>query len=566
MLAVTPTRRPSCSHNFCSSSATRWSDQPRRRRWRRSRALGTAWWAGIMTTPFSSAGARDGARRLAPTLRNTSSELKSSARCGEYAAFGFLAASVMRPSAGCRVCAFATCRPAGAGRSPPPSAAARLASRGGAATIAQRPRLGFGGCGGSPAVVPGSAIVTENGAMTTDPRRPLPAVDALLAHPTVAGVTPAFGRGPVTAAARHTLDASRRAAALLREVTGAEAGLAVNNAAAALLLCLHALARGREAVVSRGELIEIGGEFRLPAVVEAAGVSLVEVGTTNRTHLADYAAALGERSACVLVVHPSNYRVEGFATRPPLAEVAALAHEHRLPLVHDAGSGLLTGTFGEEPSVAGALAAGADLVLFSGDKLLGGPQAGLIVGRAELVERAARDPVARAVRADKLTLAALEVTLAAHAAGRRDQLPVWRALELGPEDLRPRAAALAARLGAAASLRDGASVAGGGSLPGEGLPSVLLEVDPAPASDAAVLARLRAGDPPVIARAERGRVVVDLRTVPPDQDELVAGALVRALEARPSEGATRPSEGANSAPPDPPGPAVPPGSAEGGGA
>jgi len=484
--------------------------------------------------------------------------------------------------------------------------------------------------------------------MTTDPRRALPAVDALLAHPTVAGVTAAFGRGPVTAAARHTLDASRRAAAagtpvpgldelagqvaaelqrragrrmravvnatgvvlhtnlgraplsqaaveavvaatgyatveydlamgsrgrrgaaaaaLLREVTGAEAGLAVNNAAAALLLCLHALARGREAVVSRGELIEIGGEFRLPAVVEAAGVSLVEVGTTNRTHLADYAAALGERSACVLVVHPSNYRVEGFATRPPLAEVAALAHEHRLPLVHDAGSGLLTGTFGAEPSVAGALAAGADLVLFSGDKLLGGPQAGLIVGRAELVERAARDPVARAVRADKLTLAALEVTLAAHAAGRRDQLPVWRALELGPEDLRPRAAALAARLGAAASLRDGASVAGGGSLPGEGLPSVLLEVDPAPASDAAVLARLRAGDPPVIARAERGRVVVDLRTVPPDQDELVAGALVRALEARPSEGATRPSEGANSAPPDPPGPAVPPGSAEGGGA
>src|SRR6266545_2039130 len=436
------------------------------------------------------------------------------------------------------------------------------------------------------------------GAMTTDPRRALPAVDALLAHPTVASATAAFGHGPVTAAARHALDASRRAAAagtpvpgldelagqvaaelrrrggrrgaeaaaLLREVTGAEAGLAVNNAAGALLLCLHALARGREAVVSRGELIEIGGEFRLPAVVEAAGVSLVEVGTTNRTHLADYAAALGERSACVLVVHPSNYRVEGFATRPPLAEVAALAREHRLPLVHDAGSGLLTGTFGEEPSVAGALAAGADLVLFSGDKLLGGPQAGLIVGRAELVERAARDPVARAVRADKLTLAALEVTLAAHAAGRRDQLPVWRALELGPEDLRPRAAALAARLGAAASLRDGASVAGGGSLPGEGLPSVLLEVDPAPASDAAVLARLRAGDPPVIARAERGRVVVDLRTVPPDQDELVAGALVRALEARPSEGATRPSEGANSAPPDPPGPAVPPGSAEGGGA
>jgi len=231
----------------------------------------------------------------------------------------------------------------------------------------------------------------------------------------------------------------------------------------------------------------------------------------------------------VLVVHPSNYRVEGFATRPALAEVAALAAEHGLPLVHDAGSGLLAGAFGDEPTVTGALADGADLVLFSGDKLLGGPQAGLVVGRAGLVERIARDPVARAVRADKLTIAALEATLVAHAAGRRDQLPVWRALVLGPEDLRPRAAVLAARLGRAASLRDGTSVAGGGSLPGEGLPSVLVEVDPRPASEAAVLARLRAGDPPVIARAERGQVVVDLRTVPPDQDGLVAGALAAAL-------------------------------------
>src|SRR6266508_271773 len=411
MLAVTPTRRPSCSHNFCSSSATRWSDQPRRRRWRRSRALGTAWWAGIMTTPFSSAGARDGARRLAPTLRNTSAELKSSARCGEYAAFRFLAASVNASFGGLprmRICYLPVrLAPGGARHHPRRHAwlrgAERQPSRSGRAWASR-------GCGGSPAVVPGSAIVTENGAMTTDPRRALPAVDALLAHPTVAGVTAAFGRGPVTAAARHTLDASRRAAAAgtpvpgLDELAGqVEAGLAVNNAAAALLLCLHALARGWEAVVSRGELIEIGGEFRLPAVVEAAGVSLVEVGTTNRTHLADYAAALGERSACVLVVHPSNYRVEGFTTHPPLAEVAALAHEHRLPLVHDAGSGLLTGTFGAEPSVAGALAAGADLVLFSGDKLLGGPQAGLVAGRADLVQRLSRDPVARAVRADKLT-------------------------------------------------------------------------------------------------------------------------------------------------------------------
>jgi L-seryl-tRNA(Ser) seleniumtransferase len=228
-------------------------------------------------------------------------------------------------------------------------------------------------------------------------------------------------------------------------------------------------------------------------------------------------------------VHPSNYRVEGFATRPPLADLASLASEHGLPLVHDIGSGLLSGELGDEPSVAGSLRAGADLVLFSGDKLLGGPQAGLVVGRAELVGRLARHPLARAVRADKLTLAALEATLADHLAGRRDELPVWRALLLTRDDLEPRAAAVAAAVGPAAALRTGASVAGGGSLPGEGLESVLVEVDPAPAGAAAVLARLRAGDPPVVARAERGRVVVDLRTVPPEQDPLVARALAAAL-------------------------------------
>jgi L-seryl-tRNA(Ser) seleniumtransferase len=319
------------------------------------------------------------------------------------------------------------------------------------------------------------------------------------------------------------------AEALLREATGAEAALAVNNAAGALLLALGGLARGREVVVSRGELIEIGGEFRLPQVMEAAGVVLREVGTTNRTHLRDYAAALGPGTGLVLAVHPSNYRVEGFTTRPGLAELATLAHEHGLALLHDVGSGLLAGRLGGEPSVEASLRAGADLVLFSGDKLLGGPQAGLVVGRAELVGRLARHPLARAVRADKLTLAALEATLAAHLAGRRDELPVWRALLLTPAALRPRAAAVAAAVGPAASLRTGASVAGGGSLPGEGLESVLVEVDPAPPGAAAVLARLRAGDPPVVARAERGRVVLDLRTVPPEQDALVARALVAAL-------------------------------------
>jgi L-seryl-tRNA(Ser) seleniumtransferase len=344
------------------------------------------------------------------------------------------------------------------------------------------------------------------------------------------------------------------AEALLRQAAGAEAALAVNNAAGALLLVLGGLARGREVLVSRGELIEIGGEFRLPQVMEAAGVLLREVGTTNRTHLRDYAAAVGPDTGLVLAVHPSNYRVEGFATRPGLAELAALAHEHGLALVHDAGSGLLTGELGGEPSVAGSLRAGADLVLFSGDKLLGGPQAGLVVGRAELVGLLARHPLARAVRADKLTLAALEATLAAHLAGRRDELPVWRALLLTTADLEPRAAALAAAVGPAASLRTGTSVAGGGSLPGEGLESVLVEVDPAPDGEAAVLVRLRAGDPPVVARAERGRVVLDLRTVPSEQDELVARALAAALATPPPGRPGSPGPGPANPDPDPPRP------------
>jgi L-seryl-tRNA(Ser) seleniumtransferase len=478
--------------------------------------------------------------------------------------------------------------------------------------------------------------------MTTDPRRLLPKVDALLGHPSLVDRAATWGQGPVVGAARRALDQSRRAAAggapvpgldelaavaageldamasrrtravvnatgvvlhtnlgraplspaareavaaaagyasveydlvtggrgrrgaaaeaLLREATGAEGALAVNNAAGALLLVLGGLARDREVVVSRGELIEIGGEFRLPRVMEAAGVTLVEVGTTNRTHLRDYEDALGGRTALLLAVHPSNYRVEGFATRPGLAELAALARDHGLPLLHDIGSGLLSGELGAEPTVAGSLRAGADLVLFSGDKLLGGPQAGLLVGRADLVGRLARHPLARAVRADKLTLAALEATLAAHVAGRRDELPVWRALLLGPEELAPRAAALAATVGPAASLRQGISVAGGGSLPGEGLPSVLVEVDPAPLGEAAVLARLRAGDPPVVARAEHGRVVVDLRTVPPEQDGLVARALAAALDPPGNPVGPRPTGGPLDPPGRPPGaPRTPPG-------
>jgi L-seryl-tRNA(Ser) seleniumtransferase len=320
------------------------------------------------------------------------------------------------------------------------------------------------------------------------------------------------------------------ASALLAEATGAQAALIVNNAAGALLLTLATLARHRHVIVSRGELIEIGGEFRLPAVMEAAGAILVEVGTTNRTHLRDYERALDEDTAAVLVVHPSNYRVVGFTSRPPVADLVELTTGYRVPLLYDAGSGLLRGRFGDEPAVADLLAAGVDLALFSGDKLLGGPQAGCVAGREDLVRRLAGDPVARAVRADKLTLAAMEATLEAHIAGRRDvDLPVWRSLLADHADLRRRAEALARSVGEGAAVADGLSVAGGGSLPGEGLPSPLVTVDPGARGADAVMAALRAGEPPIIARVEAGRVVVDLRTVTPEQDELVLAGLRAAL-------------------------------------
>ncbi|HEX4816410.1 MAG TPA: L-seryl-tRNA(Sec) selenium transferase [Nonomuraea sp.] len=357
-----------------------------------------------------------------------------------------------------------------------------------------------------------------------------------------------LGRAPLSAAARAAvadaagystvefdLRTGRRgrrgvsARAMVCELTGAPAALVVNNAAAAILLVLSALARGREVVVSRGQLIEIGGEFRIPGIVEAAGVRLVEVGTTNRTHASDFERAIGDRTAMLMVVHPSNYRIEGFTAQPSLRALVALARERGIPLLHDLGSGLLTGALGDEPTLEDSLRAGVDLAVFSGDKLLGGPQAGVVVGRADLVERVSRHPVARAVRIDKLSLAAMEATLLAHLRGRLDELPVWRALRLTPEDIRPRAERLAALLGPAARLRRGVSVVGGGSLPGEGLESVLVDVDPAPVGAARAMARLRAADPPVVARTERGCVVIDLRTVPPGQDRLLGEILLAAL-------------------------------------
>jgi L-seryl-tRNA(Ser) seleniumtransferase len=331
---------------------------------------------------------------------------------------------------------------------------------------------------------------------------------------------------------------SGRAETMLAAVTGAEAALVVNNCAAALMLALAALARRREVLVSRGELIEIGGEFRIPDILAASGAKLVEVGTTNRTRVADYRSALSERTGAILRVHPSNYRVVGFTASPGTAELAALAAKAGVPLIYDVGSGLLEhhghdGMPADEPSLREALADGADLVTASGDKLLGGPQAGLVAGRAELIERLRRHPVARAVRVDKMQVAALEVVLAAYVRGQQDELPVHRMLRATPDQVKRRAHELASTLGGdlegvSAHVRACESVVGGGAVPGSAMPSWGVEVrcpDPA-----AFAARLRSGSPSVFCRTESEYVLFDLRTVGDDELHDLARAILYALE------------------------------------
>ncbi|MGE5244774.1 MAG: L-seryl-tRNA(Sec) selenium transferase [Betaproteobacteria bacterium] len=322
---------------------------------------------------------------------------------------------------------------------------------------------------------------------------------------------------------------------LLRRLTGAEAAVVVNNNAGATLLVLAALAAGREVLVSRGELVEIGGGFRVPDVMAQSGAVLREVGTTNRTRAADYAAAIGERTALVLRVHPSNFRIEGFTERATLEELAALGRRFGVPVAEDLGSGLLAANpphplAGREPTVSGAVAAGADLCCFSGDKLLGGPQAGIIVGRAALVETIRRHPLMRALRVDKMTYAALEATLGEYAAGRAEAtVPVQRMIVASADGIRARAARLAAHLarrpGWRATLVEGASAIGGGSAPGVELPTWLVAIEKDGLTADELEARLRALDPPVIARIERERLLLDLRTVLPEQDGPMAALL-----------------------------------------
>ena len=304
---------------------------------------------------------------------------------------------------------------------------------------------------------------------------------------------------------------------LLERLTGAEAALVVNNNAAAVLLALAALAEAREVVVSRGELIEIGDGFRIPDVLARSGARLVEVGTTNRTRAADYEHAIGPETAVLLRVHQSNFRVVGFAERPQLSELAAIARRHELPLVDDLGSGALAG-IGDEPTPAESLRAGADLVCFSGDKLLGGPQAGIVVGRADLVERLRRHPLQRALRADKLTLAALEGTLAlALDPATRDDVPVLRMLHEPIELVRARAERLAELVGG--EVEETVARVGGGALPLAELPSAACAVEESLAEP------LRLGEPPVIAVVRDGRTLLDCRTLSDAEVEEVAAAV-----------------------------------------
>ena len=328
---------------------------------------------------------------------------------------------------------------------------------------------------------------------------------------------------------------------LLQHLTGAEDAAVVNNNAAAVLLTLAALAAGREVIVSRGELVEIGGGFRIPDVLRQSGALLREVGTTNRTRAADYAAAVTDRTALILRVHPSNFRIEGFAERPPLAALVDVGRRFDLPVVEDLGSGNLLDRpawagSGErrwdEPTVGASLQAGCAVCCFSGDKLLGGPQAGIIVGRAEHLEPVRRHPLMRAVRADKLAYAALEGTLLEYAAGRSGRtVPVAAMIGSGAESLRSRARQIAERLAPVAGLTvaatEGDSVIGGGTAPGLTMPTCLLDVRVEGCSPDELEALLRRAQPPVIGRIEQDRLLLDLRTVQPDEDEALSNVLAR---------------------------------------
>jgi L-seryl-tRNA(Ser) seleniumtransferase len=355
-----------------------------------------------------------------------------------------------------------------------------------------------------------------------------------------------LGRAPLTpfeplfgySNLEYDLSAGRRgkrdvhASELIERLTGAP-GIAVNNNAAAIYLALNELAAGFEVVVSRGELIEIGDGFRIPEIMQRSGAVLREVGTTNRTHIGDYREAINERTRLLLRVHPSNFRMEGFTARPELRELAALAKERGVPLYEDLGSGCILDlrAFGvEEPLVADSIRAGVNLVSFSGDKLLGGPQAGVIAGDAALVARLRRNPMFRALRLDKLIYQALETTLRNLVLERWNEIPALRMISQTSAELRARTEQMRGRLdGLRVSIVEGNSVIGGGSTPGQPLQSWLIAIDCANVVEAE--RRCRLGDPPVVARIEDGRLALDLRTVFVSEEEELAAAIRVAIEA-----------------------------------
>ena len=332
-------------------------------------------------------------------------------------------------------------------------------------------------------------------------------------------------------------DRYSHARSLLTALTGAESALVVNNNAAAVLLVLTTLCRGREVIISRGELIEIGGEFRIPDVLAQSGARLVEVGTTNRTHLADYERAITPETAAILKVHTSNYRVVGFTKSVDARDLVRLARGRGVTLVNDLGSGLVEPAGGSsallrsEPPVEAALADGADVVTFSGDKLLGGPQAGIILGRRHLIAAMSRNPLLRALRVDKMTLAALEETLLAYLEGQEGDLPLWRMLTTSVDELRSRAESLASAL--ADALPDGVkaeavpsrAVTGGGSLPEGEIDSWAVALEHSEWNVDELQRALRWVENPVIGRVEADRLLLDLRTVPPNHDEVVISSI-----------------------------------------
>jgi L-seryl-tRNA(Ser) seleniumtransferase len=318
------------------------------------------------------------------------------------------------------------------------------------------------------------------------------------------------------------------ATSLLTRITGAEDALVVNNNAGAVLLALSALAYRRQVIVPRSQLVEIGGGFRIPDVMRQSGAKLIEIGATNRVYLSDYKESLNEKTGIVLHTHASNFRIIGFTNAPPLTDIVGLAHQSEIPLLYDLGSGALLDTtrFGlaHEPTVNEGLAAGADLVCFSGDKLLGGPQAGIIVGKADLLAKIKKHPLARALRADKLCLAGLTATLIHYLKDEAErEIPVWQMISRTPEQLHARVKHWADVLGVG-EIIEGQSTIGGGSMPDETLPTFLLSLDTRSPDN--VLKRLRAARPPIIARIENNRVVLDARTVLPDQE----GALLVGLQ------------------------------------